>query len=252
NYTMLDPGSLFRIIEDRRRSLGISQIELSRRAFGPDADNSALQNLRRGSVPSAVKLERLAEATGLEFYFGEPRDGANADPTRQQGSPAENSGFQEMAGIFEMAEPDEDGWSSSSQDLPGSTFFLQLTFDVEAIRAGAYLMVEPLADLQVEDLVFIEDSEGRVSIGRFDGETEKGWYRFRRNGSQMIDERAPQSLRRVLPITWTGRTPPPPAFCGALAQTPDQRHFKTALNAAKLCLEDLSKTLHDLEKGIET
>lgn len=43
------------------------------RAFGRK-DNAAFQALRRGSSPGVEKLEALAEALGLEFYFGPPRD----------------------------------------------------------------------------------------------------------------------------------------------------------------------------------
>lgn len=65
---------IYETLEARRRDLGLSQAEVGERAFGR-ADNSAFQALRRGSSPSADKLEALCGALGLEFYFGPERTG---------------------------------------------------------------------------------------------------------------------------------------------------------------------------------
>lgn len=65
---MLDPAHLYEIIERRRKELGISQAELGRLAFG-EADNSHVQNLRRGSSPRVDRLAALAEVIGYELTF---------------------------------------------------------------------------------------------------------------------------------------------------------------------------------------
>ena len=64
---------IYDMLEARRLELGLSQAEVGARAFGK-ADNAAFQALRRGSSPSADKLESLCGALGLEFYFGPPRE----------------------------------------------------------------------------------------------------------------------------------------------------------------------------------
>jgi transcriptional regulator with XRE-family HTH domain len=69
---MLTPTYIYQVIDARRRELGLSQVELSLRAFGK-ADNAAIQSIRRGSAPAADKLEALAAALDLDFYFGPRR-----------------------------------------------------------------------------------------------------------------------------------------------------------------------------------
>lgn len=68
-YTMTESDRIYAVIEARRRELGLSQAQVSERAFGR-SDTSAIQNIRRGSSPSAEKLSALSEALDLEFYFG--------------------------------------------------------------------------------------------------------------------------------------------------------------------------------------
>lgn len=61
--------------------LGLSQTQLGQLAFGkPNA--SAFQNLKSGSSPAVDRLEAMANALGLELYFGPRRapDGL-ADPS---------------------------------------------------------------------------------------------------------------------------------------------------------------------------
>lgn len=72
-YTMLTPQRIYDALEARRQELGLSQAEVGARAFGK-ADNSAFQALRRGSSPSAEKLEALCSALGWEMYIGPHRD----------------------------------------------------------------------------------------------------------------------------------------------------------------------------------
>jgi phage repressor protein C with HTH and peptisase S24 domain len=66
---MLTPQRIYEVIDQRRRELGLSQVEVSLRAFGR-ADNGPLQSIRRGSWPSVEKLAALAAVLGLEFSFG--------------------------------------------------------------------------------------------------------------------------------------------------------------------------------------
>lgn len=72
-YTMPTVQHIYELLEKRRQELGLSQADVCAKAFGK-ADNSAFQALRRGSSPSADKLEALCDALDLEFYFGTRRD----------------------------------------------------------------------------------------------------------------------------------------------------------------------------------
>ena len=69
---MIDSDEIFKTIEKRRDELGLSQSEVSVRAFNRN-DTSAIQNIKRGASPSAKKLAALSKALDLEFYFGPPR-----------------------------------------------------------------------------------------------------------------------------------------------------------------------------------
>lgn len=68
-----DAADLYAQIEQRRAELGLSQAQLSMLAFGKN-DTSAVQNIKRGSSPSFERLGAIADALGLELYFGRPRD----------------------------------------------------------------------------------------------------------------------------------------------------------------------------------
>jgi phage repressor protein C with HTH and peptisase S24 domain len=72
-YTIMNTQELYEMIEDRRRELGLSQAQLGALAFGR-ADNSGVQNLKRGSSPTHDKLSQIAQALGFELYFGPPRE----------------------------------------------------------------------------------------------------------------------------------------------------------------------------------
>lgn len=70
---MTGTEQLLALIEARRAELGLTQSQLGQRAFGR-ADTSAIQNLKRGASPTFDRLDALANALGLELYFGPPRD----------------------------------------------------------------------------------------------------------------------------------------------------------------------------------
>lgn len=72
-YTMLTTDRIYALLEQKRLELGLSQAQVSDRALGKP-DSAAFQNIRRGASPSVEKLEALARALDLDFYFG-PRRG---------------------------------------------------------------------------------------------------------------------------------------------------------------------------------
>jgi phage repressor protein C with HTH and peptisase S24 domain len=72
-YTMYTAKDIFDMFEQRREELGLSQAQVGERAFGK-ADNSAIQNLKRGSVPALDRVQALASALGLDLYLGPKRE----------------------------------------------------------------------------------------------------------------------------------------------------------------------------------
>ena len=63
-YIMIRTEDLFRLLEDRRQQLGLSQSEVGRRSLG-QSDGSAIQNIRRGSSPTFENLQRICDVLGL-------------------------------------------------------------------------------------------------------------------------------------------------------------------------------------------
>jgi SOS-response transcriptional repressor LexA len=72
---MMDAAEIYSLFEARRKDLGLTQAEVSMRAFRK-ADNTALQNIKKGSSPSVDRVAALATALGLDFYLGPKRETA--------------------------------------------------------------------------------------------------------------------------------------------------------------------------------
>lgn len=75
----MDAPEIYSLFEARRKELGLSQADVSLRAFNK-ADNAALQNIKKGSSPAVDRVAALAAALGLDFYIGPKRETA---PTPQ-------------------------------------------------------------------------------------------------------------------------------------------------------------------------
>lgn len=71
-YIMMTTEELLTLIESRRTELGLSQVDVGRRAFGK-ADNSVISNMKRGSSPTFDRLTAICDALGLELHVGLPR-----------------------------------------------------------------------------------------------------------------------------------------------------------------------------------
>lgn len=70
---MLTNLELFELLDERRKELKLSHMQLGKLAFGRE-DASALHNLKRGSSPTYERLAAIVEALGYEIYIGLPRD----------------------------------------------------------------------------------------------------------------------------------------------------------------------------------
>ena len=81
---MYTASGILKIIEDRRRELNLSQNEVGLRAFGK-ADNTPIQNLKKGASPSVERMAALCEALDLEIYIGKRRDITAAPSTTVEG-----------------------------------------------------------------------------------------------------------------------------------------------------------------------
>lgn len=69
---MLTNEELHTLLDERRKELGLSHMQLGKLAFGRE-DASALHNMKRGSSPTYERLAAIAEALGFELYVGKPR-----------------------------------------------------------------------------------------------------------------------------------------------------------------------------------
>ena len=68
----METHEIYELIEARRKELNLSQSQLGMLALGQD-NSSVIQAIKRGSSPSAHKLEAICNALGLEFYVGRKR-----------------------------------------------------------------------------------------------------------------------------------------------------------------------------------
>lgn len=69
---MYDPPTILALIQARMDELGISQTQLGQLAFGKPS-GSAFQAIKAGSSPAVDRLEAMANALGMELYFGPRR-----------------------------------------------------------------------------------------------------------------------------------------------------------------------------------
>lgn len=71
-FYSMDLQSLFELLDRRRVELKLTQADVGRAAFDK-AEDTSLQNIRRGASPSYERVDALAKALDLEFYIGPKR-----------------------------------------------------------------------------------------------------------------------------------------------------------------------------------
>lgn len=72
-------AEIFAMLDARRIELGLSQVEVGRRAFN-HSDGSALQNMKRGSSPTFENLAKICATLGMEVLV-RPRGETSSPPT---------------------------------------------------------------------------------------------------------------------------------------------------------------------------
>jgi phage repressor protein C with HTH and peptisase S24 domain len=101
-YTMWTANQIYELLDERRKSLGLSQADVGMRAFDRP-DSTAMQNLRKGAMPGFDRVEALASALDLEIYLGPRRepirdlrsdDGSYAHIPLHEASLAAGGGFE--------------------------------------------------------------------------------------------------------------------------------------------------------------
>ncbi|WP_375227544.1 S24 family peptidase [Roseobacter sp. S98] len=155
---------LYELIESRRKELGLTQVEVEKRAFGR-ARNGSFQNIRRGAWPSFDKLQALAKVLKLELKFGLPENellwSSNNAPFRGQAACS-------MVGKFASAD--------NAKTLPLPTwldderaFWVQASgksMQAEGIRSGDYCLISPSRQVEIGDRVYLKDMNGKAVIKR--------------------------------------------------------------------------------------
>jgi len=201
---MSESDRIFELIEQRRKELGLSQAQVSERAFDR-SDTSAIQNIRRGSSPSVDKLAALGEALGLEFYFGPKRAEVvkTAQAISEQFAPALETSRQAMANLGFAEEPvhfqaqisatvssltaDMPGWAEPKQTgllypLPEgaddqAAEYLQLEGGGCAARGvppDATLLIDASQPVGLGDVALLTDRGGNQIVRRITDEAG-GW-----------------------------------------------------------------------------
>lgn len=173
---MLDAAEIYALIEQRRSELGLSQAQLGRLAFG-QSNSAAIQNLRRGSMPTADRLAALADALNLEFYFGLPR----RSPTP---APAMDIDGEEFSSVRRVAAEASAGPGALNGDVEvvGSLAFRRDWLRERSIRPDKALLVGVTGDsmeprISRGDLVLLDLSRTEIVNGEpyifndADGET---------------------------------------------------------------------------------
>lgn len=226
-------GELVALIDQALERKGITPAAASIAASG---NHYLIRNMTRAdgriTVPNFENLQALCDVLDLEFYIGPPRRPAS------DAAPAHALVY----GLDEFT-PRQMGLLDP---LPGDAmFFVQPAFGIpNRLRPRSYCLVEPEAPLLDGDLVYIEDHRGGVNIGVYKGSTDNGWPVMKAHGGMEI-EWNPDHLRRIAPITWTGRTPPP--FVTAdTAPSPSSRD--NARITARI--DRLAKALDELKEEI--
>lgn len=75
----MDVERLVKIIEEKRKALGMSMADVHKIAF-PGTQSTAIQNLKRGTPPNLNTLTKLIDALDLELYIGPKRPPLDSTP----------------------------------------------------------------------------------------------------------------------------------------------------------------------------
>ena len=172
---MQDLQGLYQKLERRRKELGLTQAQVGQRAFGR-ADNSALQNIRRGAWPSADRLSALCSVLGLNMSLDET--GQNATKGTMDKS---NFCAKDRLPLIGIAACSAQGWAGETRlaaDLPrpewiGATpaFWAKArgsSMVPEGINDGDYCVVGCEQTVRVGDRVWVREAsvERRVAVKR--------------------------------------------------------------------------------------
>lgn len=209
-YTM-EPRSLYHLLEERRRELGLTQSEVTERAFGRD-DTSAIQNIRRGKSPSITSAAAICEALGLEFYIGPKRDVGPPDPVHPMPGDV-RIGDEEYSLIrrFEVNVSAGPGLIPISEDIDGRLAFSRSWLIRHGISADLSGLVKVRGDSMAPTipdgaLVLIHCPEMFLE--------REGIYAFSRSGEAFIkrlvpvDRRPDGQVTSLVIISDSGNFPP--------------------------------------------
>lgn len=161
-YTMLTPQRIYDALEARRQELGLSQAEVGARAFGK-ADNSAFQALRRGSSPSAEKLEALCSALGWEMYIGPHRDTGTVEVISEGGHDYAH------IPVHEASLSAGSGFENGFAEIVDHLAFRRSWLDRLGVSASSAILARIQGDsmapsIQCGDLVLIDGSRAEVPV----------------------------------------------------------------------------------------
>jgi transcriptional regulator with XRE-family HTH domain len=145
--------------------------------------------------PPLDLLRQMSEVLGVSLdWLLRGRDGDAGRPI----------GFAEAAESYVMERPGDDGWSGLAATPGDSRFFVSEPW----VDRSRWYLADPSHPLREQSPVWVEGVDGRAVIGAFAGEGAlPDSVLIHHRG--MADSRRRSSIRRIVPITWQGVTPPP-------------------------------------------
>jgi phage repressor protein C with HTH and peptisase S24 domain len=225
---MLNAQEIYQRLEDRRKLLGLSQAEVGSRAFGK-ADNSALQALRKGSLPSAEKLYLLCNAVGWEFYFGPPREIAGAeqppaaDPEEFAHIPLHEASLAAGAGAANGAEPIVDylsfrrDWLRRIGTAPANAVLARVSGDsmeptiwagdmVLVDRSKTVVPVRTSSSKKGRSAIYAVLDDGHARVKRIERPSEDQILLLSDNPDYTPEFANPKTLSIIGKVMWWGHT----------------------------------------------
>ena len=202
----MNTADLYARIERRRKELGLTQAEVTWRAF-QRTDTAPIQQLRRGSSPTAKTLQALCDALDLEFYIGPSRTddtapSPSADASESDAAPDPEPPVEPPAPLFSAFTPDmlmpSRGYARCSlvghlekegeyrempapeniRDIDPEAFYVIAkgpSMIPEGIEEGDYCLVSPNTALTAGFRVWLKDKGGKACIKRLMEDTGRSY-----------------------------------------------------------------------------
>ncbi|MDF1803658.1 helix-turn-helix transcriptional regulator [Thalassovita sp.] len=219
-------SELLQHLKSRATSLGESETQFAARVGSSPA---LFKNLRKGSLPTADRLDSLLKEIGETLALGrQDKLDSQLPPTASNGTtPPSSFKWGMNAPHHGFATCSVQGWGKDQPDLPAlplpsfindpRAFYVTArgsSMRPEGIQEGDHCLVTPAQDICEGDRIWIKDKGGSTSIKRLEKMTGKslklrGWMPPEDGKQQSFDEeRLSNYVDQAYPIAAVFRGPP--------------------------------------------